>query len=193
MCYAPFGASAWSVNNFLVTGPKAYLTYTTSVALGTQTGMEECKFQFAWERWNCPEHAFQFSTHNRLRGATRESSFIHAIRSAGVVYIITKNCSMGDFENCGCDGSKNGKAGGHGWIWGGCSDNVEFGEQISRVFVDSLERGKDARALVNLHNSRAGRLEERILYSRGEKNRRPPPKQAPWLVHWSCKRDEAAE
>lgn len=35
---------------------------------------------------------------------------------------------------------------------------MEFGEQISRVFVDSLERGKDARALVNLHNSRAGRL-----------------------------------
>ncbi|EGW06698.1 protein Wnt-8a isoform X1 [Cricetulus griseus] len=147
-----------SVNNFLVTGPKAYLTYTTSVALGTQTGMEECKFQFAWGGWNCPEHAFQFSTHNRVGGATRESSFIHAIRSAGVVYIITKNCSMGDFENCGCDGSKNGKAGGHGWIWGGCSDNIEFGEQISRVFVDSLERGKDARALVNLHNSRAGRL-----------------------------------
>lgn len=47
---------------------QAYLTYATSVALGAQTGMEECKFQFAWERWNCPEHAVQFSTHNRLRG-----------------------------------------------------------------------------------------------------------------------------
>lgn len=47
---------------------QAYLTYTTSVALGTRIGIEECKFQFAWERWSCPEHAFQFSTHNRLRG-----------------------------------------------------------------------------------------------------------------------------
>lgn len=46
---------------------QAYLTYTASVALGAQIGIEECKFQFAWERWNCPEHAFQFSTHNRLR------------------------------------------------------------------------------------------------------------------------------
>lgn len=35
---------------------------------------------------------------------------------------------------------------------------MEFGEKISRLFVDSLEKGKDARALMNLHNSRAGRL-----------------------------------
>ena len=46
---------------------QAYLTYTTSVALGAQSGIEECKFQFAWERWNCPENALQLSTHNRLR------------------------------------------------------------------------------------------------------------------------------
>lgn len=46
---------------------QAYLTYTTSVALGAQSGIEECKFQFAWERWNCPENALQISTHNRLR------------------------------------------------------------------------------------------------------------------------------
>uniref|UniRef100_A0A8C5KXP4 Protein Wnt n=1 Tax=Jaculus jaculus TaxID=51337 RepID=A0A8C5KXP4_JACJA len=166
MCCATFRVSAWSVNNFLITGPKAYLTYTTSVALGAQSGIEECKFQFAWERWNCPENALQLSTHNRLRGATRETSFIHAVSSAGVMYTITKNCSMGDFENCGCDESKNGKTGGHGWIWGGCSDNVEFGERISKLFVDSLEKGKDARALMNLHNNRAGRLAVRATMKR---------------------------
>lgn len=38
------------------------------MALGAQSGIEECKFQFAWERWNCPENALQLSTHNRLRG-----------------------------------------------------------------------------------------------------------------------------
>ncbi|XP_008832546.2 protein Wnt-8a [Nannospalax galili] len=166
MCYATFSASAWSVNNFLITGPKAYLTYATSAALGAQSGIEECKFQFVWERWNCPENALQLSTHNRLRGATRETAFIHAISSAGVMHAITKNCSMGDFENCGCDESKKGKTGGRGWIWGGCSDNVEFGERISKLFVDSLEKGKDARALMNLHNNRVGRLAARATMKR---------------------------
>ncbi|MEE6479041.1 hypothetical protein FKM82_012107 [Ascaphus truei] len=153
-----FTASAWSVNNFLMTGPKAYLTYSTSVAVGAQSGIEECKFQFAWERWNCPETALQLSTHNGLRSATRETSFVHAISSAGVMYTLTRNCSMGDFDNCGCDDSRNGRIGGRGWVWGGCSDNVEFGERISKLFVDGLETGQDARALMNLHNNEAGRL-----------------------------------
>ncbi|XP_064886004.1 protein Wnt-8a isoform X3 [Columba livia] len=151
-------AAAWSVNNFLMTGPKAYLTYSSSVAAGAHSGMEECKFQFGWERWNCPESALQLSTHNRLRSATRETSFVHAISSAGVMYTLTRNCSMGDFESCGCDDSRNGRVGGRGWVWGGCSDNVEFGERISKLFVDALETGHDTRALINLHNNEVGRL-----------------------------------
>lgn len=43
--------------------------------------------------------------------ATRETSFVHAISSAGVMYALTRNCSMGDFENCGCDNSRNGRVG----------------------------------------------------------------------------------
>ncbi|XP_066471988.1 protein Wnt-8a [Tiliqua scincoides] len=154
---AIFSTSAWSVNNFLMTGPKAYLTYSTSVAIGAHSGIEECKHQFAWERWNCPETALQLSN-LRFRSATRETSFVHAISSAGVMYTLTRNCSLGDFENCGCDSSRNGRTGGTGWVWGGCSENVEFGEKISKVFVDSLETGQDARALMNLHNNEAGRL-----------------------------------
>lgn len=43
--------------------------------------------------------------------ATKETSFLHAISAAGVMYTLTKNCSMGDFENCGCDDSRIGQAG----------------------------------------------------------------------------------
>ena len=52
--------------------------------------------------------------------------------------------------------------GGTGWQWGGCSDNVEFGEAISKQFVDTLETGQDARAAMNLHNNEAGR---KVQYS----------------------------
>ncbi|XP_030622223.1 protein Wnt-8a-like [Chanos chanos] len=149
---------SWAVNNFLMTGPKAYLTYASSVQVGAQSGIEECKHQFAWDRWNCPESALQLSTHKGLRSATKETSFVHAISAAGVMYTLTRNCSLGDLDNCGCDNSRNGKIGGRGWLWGGCSDNVDFGEKISKLYVDALETGQDSRAAVNLHNNEAGRL-----------------------------------
>ncbi|XP_056137854.1 protein Wnt-8a-like isoform X1 [Lampris incognitus] len=158
VCCQSLFASAWSVNNFLMTGPKAFLTYASSVQAGAQSGMKECKHQFAWDRWNCPESALQLSTHKGLRSATKETSFVHAISAAGVMYTLTKNCSMGDFDNCGCDDSRIGQMGGRGWVWGGCSDNVAFGEKISKQFVDALENGHDSRAAVNLHNNEAGRL-----------------------------------
>lgn len=53
--------------------------------------------------------------------------------------------------------------GGHGWLWGGCSDNVGFGEAISKQFVDALETGQDARAAMNLHNNEAGRKVQWML------------------------------
>lgn len=54
--------------------------------------------------------------------------------------------------------------GGTGWQWGGCSDNVVFGEAISKQFVDTLETGQDARAAMNLHNNEAGRKVQYLLY-----------------------------
>lgn len=38
---------------------QAHLTYAKSVQVGTQIGIEECKHQFAWDRWNCPDSATQ--------------------------------------------------------------------------------------------------------------------------------------
>lgn len=43
--------------------------------------------------------------------ANRETAFVHAISSAGVMYTLTRNCSLGDFDNCGCDDSRNGQLG----------------------------------------------------------------------------------
>ena len=35
-------------------------------------------------------------------------AFVHAISSAGVAHALTKACSQGELENCGCDRSLRG-------------------------------------------------------------------------------------
>lgn len=54
--------------------PQAYLIYSSSVAAGAQSGIEECKYQFAWDRWNCPERALQLSSHGGLRSGKEASA-----------------------------------------------------------------------------------------------------------------------
>ena len=45
---------------------------------------------------------------NIFFSGTRESAFVHAISSAGVAHALTRACSSGDLENCGCDRSLRG-------------------------------------------------------------------------------------
>ena len=47
--------------------------------------------------------------------------------------------------------------GNSGWQWGGCSDDIKFGEKETRRFIDKLEKGNDARTALNLHNNQVGR------------------------------------
>ncbi|XP_013922414.1 PREDICTED: protein Wnt-1-like [Thamnophis sirtalis] len=87
----------------------------------------------------------------------RETAFIFAITSAGVTHSVARSCSEGSIESCTCDYRRRGP-GGPDWHWGGCSDNVDFGRVFGREFVDSNEKGRDLRFLMNLHNNEAGRL-----------------------------------
>ncbi|KAG7256957.1 hypothetical protein CRUP_008401 [Coryphaenoides rupestris] len=90
-------------------------------------------------------------------------------------------CSMGELLQCGCEATRSrapprppapspgdhpggsaavAEGGGGKWEWGGCGDDVEFGYEKSKQFMDAKRRrGKsDIRALVDLHNNEAGRL-----------------------------------
>lgn len=109
-------------------------------------------------------------------GGTREAAFVHAISAAGVAHALTRACSAGELDDCGCDRTVRG-ASPEGFQWAGCSDNVHFGTSFSRTFVDAREHrfskrkpkanlnGTAAvqqqmqiwRALMNLHNNEAGR------------------------------------
>lgn len=112
---------------------------------------------------------------------TRESAYVHAITAAGVAYVVTRTCSTGTLDRCGCDGSVSGGDGVGGtptsplpagprsklrqekpdFEWAGCSDNIAYGTAFSRAFVDARERvsrnNGSNKALMNLHNNEAGR------------------------------------
>ena len=88
--------------------------------------------------------------------ASKESAFVYAISSAGVVHEVTKACSRGELIGCTCDTKRKGRS--HkGFEWGGCSDNIGYGLRFAKLFVDSREQERDARAKMNLHNNFVGR------------------------------------
>jgi len=88
--------------------------------------------------------------------ASRESAYLHAITAAGVAHAVTASCSAGDTESCDCDRSLSGVTQ-KGWTWSGCSSNIKFGSWFSEQFTDSRARGNSPRAVMNKHNSKAGR------------------------------------
>lgn len=141
------------------------LAFSETVALGAQRGLDECQKQFRWNVWNCPQSVFtQIFSKNNPMPPTKETAFVHAVISAGIVHTVTKNCSKGQFEKCRCDPTKTGKADSTDpntrgkFRWGGCSDDIEFGINLAKSFLDERETGHDAKALVNLHNNNVGRM-----------------------------------
>ncbi|XP_069812165.1 protein Wnt-2 [Dendropsophus ebraccatus] len=131
------------------------------IGLGVSEWTAECKHQFRHHRWNCNTHERDQTLFGKLiLRSSRESAFVYAISSAGVVFAITRACSQGELKSCSCDPDKKGssKDSRGSFDWGGCSDNIDYGIRFARGFVDARERkGKDARALMNLHNNRVGR------------------------------------
>ncbi|CAJ0955104.1 unnamed protein product [Ranitomeya imitator] len=119
----------------------------TALLSGSQTVQEESREA---------EH----SAGGQTAVGSRESAFVYAISSAGVVFAITRACSQGELKSCSCDPKKKGssKDSRGSFDWGGCSDNIDYGIRFARSFVDAREKkGKDARALMNVHNNRVGR------------------------------------
>lgn len=165
-------SKSWSLNQILMTGPKVGMTETNdtrngdfltrypveekileSVKRGTIKAQEECQYQFKWERWNCPYTSTPFDQSD----GTREASFVQSINAAGIMHVVTQRCSSGQNSFCTCDNSRNGRSGGFNWKWGGCSDNIRFGDKFTYQLLKRLTSGKDANAAMQLQNYGAGR------------------------------------
>ena len=88
---------------------------------------------------------------------TKESAYVHALTSAGIAFAITKACSTGRLSSCGCDMSMRDKSMNASIRWSGCSDNVLFGSELARKFVNLRERiTKNRTSLLNVHNNQVG-------------------------------------
>ena len=89
--------------------------------------------------------------------ATRETAFLHAISSAAITHELTLQCRLNRIPGCKCGKTRKQPKAKSGWQWGGCSDDIKFGEKETKRFTDKLERGNDARTAFNLHNNGVGR------------------------------------
>ncbi|XP_045178964.2 protein Wnt-10b-like [Mercenaria mercenaria] len=137
-----------------------YPDVTASAIQGIQIAVHECQYQMKEHRWNCSSlEKKNKNPHSSplLKKGYKESAFAYALASAGVTHQVSKACSMGKLKSCGCDMSMQGEVRDK-FEWGGCSHNVEFGDNFARKFTRARETARDIHARINLHNNRAGRL-----------------------------------
>ncbi|XP_056142089.1 wingless-type MMTV integration site family, member 4b [Lampris incognitus] len=131
-----------------------------SIRKAAEMVIEECQHQFSNRRWNCSTTPRGVNVFGRVMNqGTREAAFVHALSSAAVAVAVTRACSRGELERCGCDRKVRGVSP-EGFQWSGCSDNLSYGVAFSQTFVDEPERAKGlstGRPLMNIHNNEAGR------------------------------------
>ncbi|KAF0308863.1 Protein Wnt-6 [Amphibalanus amphitrite] len=126
---------------------------------GVAKATKECQFQFKDRRWNCSTN--RRSLKKILLKDLKETAYVNAITSAGLVHAITAGCSRGHMPDCACEVPTTVRSPTvhPDWTWGGCSDNVHYGYRKARQFMEALFRRRaDVKTLVMLHNNDVGRL-----------------------------------
>ncbi|XP_018570906.1 protein Wnt-11b-2-like [Anoplophora glabripennis] len=142
---------------------------------------ETCRNVFKHRRWNCSSIVTAPYLTPDLTRATREQAYVYAISSAALTFTMARACSSGSLYHCTCASKPSSPTNGQ-FQWGGCGDNIKWGTQFAKRFIDNVEKytleksGTKAKrhsgngkteegekmvtnevAAVNLHNNRVGR------------------------------------
>ncbi|KAJ8920937.1 hypothetical protein NQ315_015730 [Exocentrus adspersus] len=139
---------------------------------------ETCRNVFKHRRWNCSSIITAPYLTPDLTRATREQAYVYAISSAALTFTMARACSSGSLYQCTCASKPSSPTNGQ-FQWGGCGDNIKWGTQFAKRFIDNVEKytlekskskpkrdeGKEEDekvmrnevAAVNLHNNRVGR------------------------------------
>ncbi|KAH7717822.1 MOM-2 protein [Aphelenchoides avenae] len=100
---------------------------------GVQLAVDTCRKQFANEKWNCTWTSNQF-----LEELTPEVAYLHSIISGGISHSVAQGCANGGIPDCGCgDLPDTTNTNATGFVWGGCSDNIDYANDFGREFIEA--------------------------------------------------------
>ncbi|KAM3728069.1 Protein Wnt-11 [Dirofilaria immitis] len=73
---------------------------------------------------------------------TKEQAFVYALSSAALTHHVAKACVSGDLPYCPCGLNSPTASADASYKWKGCSDNVLYGQRVSREWADASWRKK---------------------------------------------------
>ncbi|KHN86399.1 Protein Wnt-11b-2 [Toxocara canis] len=108
----------------------------------SQSTVSACQKIFADRRWNCSSILLAPHLKPDLTKGTKEQAYVYALSSAAITHHVAKACVSGDLPYCPCGLNSPTVSADATYKWKGCSDNVLYGQRVSREWADAPWRRK---------------------------------------------------